>query len=88
MSEKYGIEQDPYCYPDTHTLINLLDIRDNDALERVERKLTELAIEKISFSEPPYNFVYFTDLHRILFSDIYEWAGKIRNVDISLGDTH
>jgi len=87
MSDKYGIDQDPYCYPGTNTLINLLDIQDEATLERAERKLTELAIEKISFAEPPYNFAYVRNIHRILFSEIYEWAGEIRTVDISLGNT-
>ena len=58
MSDKYGVDQDPYCYPDTNTLINLFNIQDEAALERAERKLTELAIEKISFAEPPYDFAY------------------------------
>ena len=43
MSDKYGVDQDPYCYPGTNTLINLFDIQDEATLERAERKLTEFA---------------------------------------------
>jgi cell filamentation protein len=66
MTDKYGIDQDPYCYPETNTLINLLDIRDEKILERAEQKLTMLAIEKISFTEPPYDFSYFKNIHQTL----------------------
>ena len=86
MSDKYGIDQDSYCYTGTNTLINLLDIQDEATLERAERKLTELAIEKISFAEPPYNFAYVRNIHLILFSEIYEWAGEIQTVESPLPD--
>ena len=87
MSDKYGVNQDPYCYSDTNILINLLGIRDETILELAERDLTELAIERISFVEPPYDFSYLSNIHRILFSDIFEWAGEIRTADISLKET-
>lgn len=64
-----------------------LDFRGEKILERAEQKLTVLAIEKISFTELPYDFSYFKNIHQTLFSDIYEWAGEVRTVDISLDST-
>jgi cell filamentation protein len=87
MSDKYGVDQDPYCYPDTNTLINLLGIMDETRLQRAEREQTESAVSNIVFSEPPYDLTYLRSIHRTLFLAMYEWAGELRTVDISLGDT-
>lgn len=61
--DKYGTEQDPYCYPDSSTLCNLLDIRDAAELEAAERELTLLATDAIQFSPPPYDLAYLRSLH-------------------------
>ena len=39
MIDKYGTEQDPYCYPNSQVLKNLLDIKDENTLEKAERVL-------------------------------------------------
>lgn len=36
MLDKYGVAHDKYCYPDSDILVNLLDIRDADALDEAE----------------------------------------------------
>ena len=83
MNDKYGAEQDPYCYPGTDTLKNLLNIRDEALLEVVEREITGLEAQRQIMSPPPYVYFYLKSIHKALFSDIYEWAGKQRTVDIS-----
>src|SRR5690606_40602320 len=35
-----------------------------------------------------YDLPYLQQIHRILFDDVYEWAGELRTVDISKGGTH
>ncbi|TFH86946.1 putative adenosine monophosphate-protein transferase Fic [Billgrantia azerbaijanica] len=87
MMDKYGTGQDPYCYPESTTLRNLLDIRDEAELITVERELTLLATDAIQFSPPPYDLAYLQTLHRQLFSDLYPWAGAIRTIDIAKGET-
>lgn len=87
MADKYGTGSDPYCYPDTEVLINKLDIRDDDKLSEAEKVITDLSLDEIEFSSPPYDLEYFQNIHRQLFGDIYEWAGEIRTLDISKGDT-
>lgn len=87
MRDKYGVTQDPYCYQGTDTLINLLDIHDPGELELAERDLTEAAIERIAFSEPPYDIDYLKAVHKALFADLYDWAGELRTVDIAIGSS-
>lgn len=88
MVDKYGTDSDPACYKGTQILINHLNIKDSCQLEEAEREISTLSAEEIEFSDPPYDLDYLCAIHRTLFQDIYLWAGQIRNVDISKGDTH
>lgn len=87
MIDKYGAGQDPYCYPGTTTLRNLLDIRDDELLAAAERDLSRLAASKLTFELPPYDLDYLCQLHRLLFQDIYPWAGELRILDIAKDST-
>lgn len=87
MVDKYGVGDDPYCYPGTDILVNKLDIKDDTKLAEAEKVLSDLSLEDIEYTPPPYNLEYFKNIHYQLFSDVYEWAGDIRSVDISKGDT-
>jgi cell filamentation protein len=85
--DKYGTGQDPYCLENSNTLINRLGIYSEKELQDVELQLTEIAALDIDFCPPPYDLNYLCELHRMLFGDIYTWAGDIRSIDISKGDT-
>ena len=37
MHDKYGVEEDIYCYPGSTVLINLLNIQNEELLEEPER---------------------------------------------------
>ncbi|QOL26175.1 putative adenosine monophosphate-protein transferase Fic [Thalassotalea sp. LPB0316] len=87
MVDKYGVANDPYCYPQTEILINNFDIRSADILEDVEAELTTIRLEQFHDSDQVINFEYFKAIHFHLFQDLYTWAGQIRTVDISKGDT-
>ncbi|WOV83790.1 hypothetical protein PGH26_13035 [Sporosarcina jeotgali] len=63
---------DPYIYPNTNTLINKLDIRDEQRLIDVEAQLLIAAIVDIT-----------SIIHHFLFHELYSWAGKFRTVNIS-----
>ena len=90
MRDKYGVTQDRYCYPGSDVLINLLGIRDAKTLAEAEAEFTA---ERFRTYKPPrlvitdFTLHHLQQLHYHLFQDIYEWAGKIRDVDISKGDT-
>ena len=85
--DKYGTDQAPDCYPGTEVLVNLLDLHDADDLDEAERYLNEVALARLEFVDPPYNVATLKRIHRTLFAEVYEWAGKIRTLAISKGDT-
>ena len=85
----YEYERDDfYCYPDSKVLRNKLNIKDEGTLNKAEREITGIkAVEFVSnpFSEK-LDFDYVKKLHQFLFSDIYDWAGETRTIDISKGN--
>ncbi|MCI4185418.1 putative adenosine monophosphate-protein transferase Fic [Dickeya dianthicola] len=85
--DKYDASNDHYCYPNSFVLKNKLNIDDLSVLEEAEREITSITINSVKYNNPPYNLNYIKQLHKILFSPIYAWAGEIRNVDISKGGT-
>lgn len=85
--DKYDSQNDHYCYQGTNILVNKLNIRDIDELEKVEREITSITIRDVKFSPPPYNLKYMQKLHRQLFSALYVWAGELRDVDIAKNET-
>ena len=78
-----------YCYPDSDVLVNKLDIRDPNKLQIFERKLTMLRL--LELLDKPINgkfdFKHLQAIHAYIFQDVYDWAGKIRTVDIAKGNT-
>ncbi|EPE2648936.1 Fic family protein [Vibrio furnissii] len=91
MRDKYGVNQDPYCYPGSDVLINLLNLRDADALAEAESQFVHFRymgyVCEINALED-FTLEHFLHLHHVLFQDIYSWAGQLRDVDISKGNTH
>ena len=86
--DKYGTSGDTrYCYANSNVLKNKLDIRDAQILEQAELELSDYASRLIEYEEPPYHLKYLQKIHYTLFSDLYDWAGKLRLVDISKGST-
>lgn len=73
------------CYPDTTVLINKFDIRDEDELHRVESVLvsTKFAAWVKAPKSETFDFDHYKAIHRFLFSDLYEWAGQVRTVNMS-----
>lgn len=88
MRDKYGIGQDSYCYPGTDILINVLNIQDIELLEEAEIAFTTARYfsyqSKLSLLSQFY-FSHLKFLHFYLFQDLYAWAGKVRDIDISKG---
>ena len=85
--DKYGTGQDRYCYPNSDILINSLNIHDEALLEEAERDISSLCANHIEFALPPYDLNYFCALHKALFGDLNPWAGELRQIDISKGNT-
>jgi len=82
MRDKYGVVRDPNCYPDTDTLINLLNIESESELYEAELELTSFRLDKFSPSFSNLTFEYLKNIHYYLFQDIYSWADqRILSID-------
>ena len=73
------------CYEGTTCLVNKLGIRDSERLAEIEAQIT--FAKTVLLEENPvvgsFDFEHFKRIHEFLFCDLYEWAGKVRVVDIS-----
>lgn len=78
------------CYPGTSVLINKFDIRDESKLNEVEGTIS--SIRHAEWLNSPlvhsFDFAHYKAIHRHLFSDIYDWAGEVRTVNISKKGSH
>lgn len=78
------------CYPGTTVLINKLGLQEQDALNDAEYMSVSIytaELMKTDFTEP-FTFEFYCYIHKVLFGDIYDWAGEIRTVDISKKGTN
>lgn len=85
----YEYEQDEfYCYNKSYTLKNKLNIIDEEKLKQAEREITALRTAQLMKSpiKGKFDFNHIKKIHEFLFGDIYEWAGKVRIVNISKGN--
>ncbi len=90
MRDKYGVNQDPYCYPGTDVLINLLDIQNQEELSEAEAAFSAERYRIYQAQElflESFNLKHLQQLHHHLFQDLFSWAGQIRTVDITKDST-
>ncbi|QCE34569.1 cell filamentation protein Fic [Acetobacteraceae bacterium] len=80
---------DPYLDSKTGILRNLLGITERQMLHECEHNLVAIRMVKLAETPPPleFNLKFLQKIHKILFEGIYDWAGKIRTVSISKGET-
>jgi cell filamentation protein len=73
------------CYPNTAVLINKFDIRDEEKLNEVESVIVSAKYAEWMKSPKAetFDFAHYKAIHSFLFSDLYDWAGQIRTVNIS-----
>jgi cell filamentation protein len=78
------------CYENSTVLINKFDIRDEETLKSMEQSITSMMIAQalIDFSFENVDFEFYKQLHKYVFSDIYDWAGTVRKVDMSKKGTN
>lgn len=77
---------DPYVYPDTQTLINQYNIRDQAALQDIESAVYAKAINT-PFPKGQWNYEHLKAIHHHFFGELYSWAGSERTIDISKNDS-
>lgn len=85
--DNYDASHDHYCYPRSSVLRNRLDITSEEELEAAEKDITAFTVSTIDYVAPPYDLERLKAIHLALFSELYGWAGTIRNVDIAKGGT-
>ena len=78
---------DHYVDPVTGVLKNLLGLTDQSGLEQAETSLAGARSFQLFDSPLPGSFdlAHLKAIHKYLFGDLYEWAGQLRDVDISKG---
>lgn len=74
-----------YCYENSNVLKNLIGIKNLDELDKSERVISGNRIIEMQFHPVKGNLDYkhLQDIHKRIFGDVYEWAGKERTVDIA-----
>ena len=73
------------CYPGTTCLINKMGIRDEAVLAETEAAVV-LGKASLLDQHPiqgDFDFNHYKRIHHFLFSDLYDWAGQIRTINLS-----
>lgn len=75
---------DPYVYPGTDILKNVLGIQNRQTLNDAEVDYVSLRLRELAENtlEGDYSIEHLAGMHKYIFQDIYEWAGKIRTINI------
>lgn len=81
MAERFA---DPYLDPTTGTLRNRVGAVTDAELAHAEADLGSARLEQLLAHpvRPTGDLDEFQAIHRQLFQDVYDWAGRIRTVDI------
>lgn len=85
----YSVAGSIYCYPDSNVLKNHFSIRDNHELKELEAEIT-LVRQKALLEKPiagRFTVSHLCRIHKMLFGDIYPFAGRFRREDIMKGQT-
>lgn len=75
---------DPYLYPGTNILVNKFNIKVLDELRKAEADFSALRLKELYEKPLPgnYDLKHFLEMHKYIFKDLYEWAGKPRSIDL------
>lgn len=87
MNDLYEGQDSVYCYQNSNTLINKLNITDETKLVSCECSLASVRAAGL-LKDPvdgKFDFLHLKAIHKRLFQDVYSWAGHVRTVDISKG---
>ena len=75
--------RDPYLYDDANVLINRAGIKDADLLRKAEADITNLTMTAIYEQKyDKFNTDILCDIPRMIFGQIYDWAGEFRTIQI------
>jgi len=87
----YDVDNDPYINENSGILRNKLGIKTQNELNDAEARITSVEITVLTSDDiPPYDEFtedLFLRVHKQLFEELYDWAGKLRTVELSKGET-
>ena len=88
IDDLYENRHSIYCYSNTNILINKLNIKDIELLQKYEAKITAAKLLSLRQKGIIGNFdvKHVKDIHLYLFEDIYPFAGKFRTENIGKGE--
>ena len=76
--------KDPYLYEDVPVLKNIPGVKDSEELKRIEGDLTRMSMGVVYAREyDRFDSETLRDIHRTIFSGIFEWAGEYRTIQIA-----
>ena len=75
--------RDPYLFDDVNVLRNLGNIRDAGELRRAEGEVTRYTLAMVYATDyAKFNIETLCEIHRIIFDNLYDWAGEFRTISI------
>lgn len=74
-------------YKNTEVLKNKFNLQDQEKLNQMERLYTTATLSELKENpiKGDFDMKHLQEIHKTIFKDVYEWAGKTRNFDISKG---
>ena len=77
-------------YENSNCLINKFDIQNEEQLATIEASITFAKTSELERTpiNNTFDFEHYKQIHKYLFEDLYDWAGKVRIVDISKKGTN
>lgn len=77
-----------YCYLNSEVLKNKLNITDRNELFEAEKELTAIRLKELQDKpiKGNFDFEHLKAIHKYIFQDVYDWAGKERTVEIGKGN--
>ncbi|MCX6728199.1 MAG: Fic family protein [Candidatus Saccharibacteria bacterium] len=85
----YQLDNDPYIDPQTGTLRNLFGAKDFKTLSQIEAEITVAVIATLN-DHPisgEFDLEHLQAIHKRMFASIYDWAGKLRTVEMAKDNT-
>lgn len=83
--DSYFYDFDSYFYDFGHTLKNKLNIHNEIELEQVSNEYAVAGMMDLISEQLPNTFdsSYIKHIHKVLFGDVYDWAGEFRTCKMS-----
>lgn len=75
-----------YFFKSTNVLKNYFKIKDNNELQKLEKRLVTNNTKKLKDISQPYDFNYIIYIHKTLFDNIYPFAGQLRQANMGKGN--